>query len=140
MKHDTLGLVKCLDEPTNLSAHHALERGAVRCDYVNGDTTRSQGGRDLEADEASPRNHYMLGVLRFLDEKTTVRERPEIVHVGTVSARDREMDRIGAGGNQEGAERAFLAAFQKNLAPGNVQRRHACVQQEFYVLLCVKIR
>src|SRR4029450_9880440 len=91
VKDNALGLVQRVDEPADLLPHHTLERDALRCDHVNGDATRAQGRRDLEADEAPAHNYHVLGVLRFLDENTTVRERPQIMHVRTVSARDRQM-------------------------------------------------
>ena len=130
MEDDALRFVQRLNEAANFRAHDALERHAFRRDHVDVDPPASQRRRDLEADEARADHHHMFGRARLVDEGATVREGTQIVHLRAVGARDRQTHRIGAGRNQQRAERAPRAAFEHNLSRADVDRRHARAEQQ----------
>ena len=75
---------------------------------------RSDGG-DFEADEARADHHRALGRLRLRDDGAAVGERAQRVDVRLVGAGDVELDRLGAGGQQQLVEFQLAAVAERQL-------------------------
>src|SRR5512138_1776105 len=122
MEHHTVRLVQRLYEPTQLDAHHALERYLLGCHHLDCDVTVSERGRYFESDEARAGYDDPLCLLRRLHDRLAVRERTQVVDVRCICTRYRQFDRVGACGNQQRAEWTPRSVFEQHLAPGDINR------------------
>ena len=52
------------------------------------------------------------------------------MHMGSLGARNRQAHRISASRNEQRAKATGCTAFEHNLSPGDVDRRHARTKQE----------
>jgi hypothetical protein len=140
VEYDALRFVQGLNEAADLRAHDTLQRHLIRRDHVDADAPASQRRRDFETDEAGARHHDMLRRARLRDKGAAVGEGTQVVHLRAVRNRNRQAHRIGAGRNQECAERAPLAAFEQHFSRAGVDRRHACAEQQLDALFRVELR
>ena len=74
---------------------------ASGADDVHLELARAQRRRDLEADEARADHDRALALLRRRDDGAAVGQRAQVVHVRQILAGQAEMDRLGAGREQQ---------------------------------------
>ena len=118
---DPVQLVFGPDEVPEFGTEHLFERSRVGRDDLDAQSALDQGSRDLKADEARPNHHRDLASLGMLDDRAAVVERPEREDMRLVGARDRQADRLGAGGQQQLVEVEAAPVSQPNASLARIQ-------------------
>ena len=141
VEDDAVRLVQAADEAADLGAEHALERhaapGATTC-------TSSPRARS-DAATSSPMKLAPTTTARFAeaargDDRPAVGERAQVVHCGRSAPGIVEPDRLGAGREQQRAERVLAPSSSRTRLRCSVERRRARAEHEVDPLLGVELR
>ena len=116
VENDAVLLVQRAHEVAHLRTEDALHRPFVRRHHMDFDVAGAQGRRDFEPDEA--RAHHDRPARRpgALDDGPAVGERAQRADMRLIGARDRQANRLGAGGEQQPVVRDLAPVGERDLA------------------------
>ena len=137
MEYDPVVFVELLNEVAEPGPEHTLERTRSRRDDVNVDAPVAQRGGHLETDEARPEHHRPASRLRGLDDSLAIGEGAEIVNGWTVLTGDRQVHRLGAGGQDGGCESSRGAVIEREASGLGVEPSHAPSECQLHSQLVV---
>ena len=115
MEDDAMSFVQLADEAADLgpmTVSSGTWSGATTC---TASPRVRKRGCDFEADEARADDYGLLRRCRFRHDRLAVGERAQIEDLRRRSALDRQLDRIGAGGEQQSSVFVRLTVFRGDL-------------------------
>ena len=120
--------VERLNEAAHLCAQHPLHGDVFRGDDVDLDVTVAKRRSYLEPDEARSDDHGRVGRLGDSDDLPAVGKGAEQEDMRAVGSRHGELDRCGAGSQQQGAVRHGRAVVERDgplcgIYPGHRRRQ-----------------
>jgi hypothetical protein len=120
MEDDAVLLVQAAHEVAELGTEDALHRSLVRRDDVHLETARAQRGGHFEADEARAEDDGTARRRGASDDRATVAQGSQRVHVRQLEAGQRQPDGLGPRGQQQPLVRHAAAVVERHLARRDV--------------------
>ena len=139
MKDDAVLFVNAANDAADLRSHDARERLGLRRDDVHVELAGAERRGDFQADEARADDDHGCGGRGPRDDRPAVAEAAEVVHLRLRGARNVDLHRIGAGGNQQRIEPVRLAALELDDALLEIERRRARLKHEVDLLVRVEL-
>ena len=121
---DAVLLVERADEVAELRPEDLAERAVLGATTVTSSPRVRSDAATSRPMKLAPITTARFAALSRRDDRTAVRERPQIVDVRPVRARDRQADRLGAGGEEQRPVGERAAVREGHRPRRGIDRRH----------------
>src|SRR5215467_13717374 len=140
MEGDAMSFVEFANKTANLRSHHPFKWLPVGRDHVYSNPAGTQGCCDFQADKAGADDDSTFCGRRLGDDRLAVSEGAKIVNLRIRRTFDAQVNRVGAGCEQQSVIFERSAILENNLPALGVNGRSPGIEQEVNPSLAVVFR
>jgi IS30 family transposase len=124
-------------EGAEFGAKHTLQRHRRRLDHGHLTAALTRGSSELDSDPPRADHHDPAAGLQIPAQHVAIGQRTQVANPVQIGSWDRDLARLGAGGQQQPIESELGAVTERDLRAHGVDRRDRRLAHQFDAMLVV---